>query len=190
MTLQAQVENEFKVRFGAPPGAVVRAPGRVNLIGEHTDYNQGYVLPIAIDRAIWIALRRRDARVVLHSPDFAGPAEFHLDSLERAGDWTDYVRGMAWALQKLGLQLEGWDGVLASDIPIASGLSSSAAIELATARAFWVVSGWQWDGVEMAKAGKTMENEFLGLQSGIMDQLFNGPGSIYPEICTGWLDIA
>ena len=158
------VTKEFGKRWGEEPQFIVRAPGRVNLIGEHTDYNLGFALPMAIDRSIWIALRpRQDRRVVLHSLDFPEPAAFSLDDLTHGKDWTDYVHGMAWALQETAVSLQGWEGVLASDIPLGSGLSSSAALELALARAFWAVSPWQWDGLEVAQIAKKLENEWMVL---------------------------
>ena len=114
------------------------APGRVNLLGEHTDYNDGFVLPLAIDRAVWIALEPRDdRRVSVYSVDYDQLAEFSLDGLrqEQAG-WIEYLKGTAWSLQEAGFRLTGWQGVLAGDVPLGAGLSSSAALEMATARAF------------------------------------------------------
>jgi galactokinase len=171
------LSKELRARFAQPPAFVVRAPGRVNLIGEHTDYNEGFVLPMAIDRAIWIALRpRADRRVSLASLDFPVPAQFSLDQVTHEEGWQDYVRGMAWALQDTGLNLQGWEGVLASDIPVGAGLSSSAAIELAVARAFWACSRWPWNPVEIARCGQRVENEWLGLKTGIMDQMISASG--------------
>ena len=119
----------------------MRAPGRVNLIGEHTDYNDGFVLPMAIDRAVWIAARPRDdRRVVVHSVDFEETAEFSLDGLkhEDAG-WVEYLKGTASILQQSDKPLTGWEGVLMGDVPLGAGLSSSAALEMATARVFAAV---------------------------------------------------
>jgi galactokinase len=171
------VTNAFSKRFGRQPKFVVQAPGRVNIIGEHTDYNNGFVLPMAIDRGIWIALNPRDdRRVELHSLDFSTPASFSLDHITPGEGWTNYLHGIAWILKRLGFPLSGWEGVLASNIPIASGLSSSAALELAAARAFWSASPWDWNSVQMAKAAQAMENEWLGLKSGIMDQMISAAG--------------
>ena len=120
----------------------MRAPGRVNLIGEHTDYNDGFVLPMAIDRAVWIALpaARRSTGSAAYSLDFDQRSAFSLDELRTAGrGWAEYVKGVAWALQEAGYALAGWEGVIAGDVPIGAGLSSSAALELATARAFAAV---------------------------------------------------
>ena len=177
MNMQEITTNAFFEKFGAPPTHIVRAPGRVNLIGEHTDYNLGFSLPMAIDRAMWIALRpRKDNKVVLHSLDFPQPTAFSLEDIPHDESWTNYVQGMAWALQDSGFPLLGWEGVLGSDIPIASGLSSSAAIELVVARAFWVLTRWPWDDVEMAKVAQKQENEWLGLKSGILDQMISAIG--------------
>src|SRR5512137_94105 len=146
MSLQQRVTEEFTRRYGSPPSAIVRAPGRVNLIGEHTDYNDGFVLPMAIDRAIWIALRPRpDRLVVAHSLDFNETAEFDLDRLEKQSGWIEYLKGVAWSLQDAGYTLRGFEAVISGDVPIAAGLSSSAAWELAAARAFCVTSGFAWD---------------------------------------------
>ncbi|MEA3351246.1 MAG: galactokinase family protein, partial [Chloroflexota bacterium] len=152
MPLQKIVSAEFHKRFAAPPQSIVRAPGRVNLIGEHTDYNDGFVLPMAIDRAVWIALRRRDdRRVRVHSLDIPNPAVFSLGAIAHGESWDEYVRGVAWSLQEADFQLEGWEGVMSSDVPIGAGLSSSAALEMAIATAFSVVSGWQFDPGQMAR---------------------------------------
>jgi galactokinase len=171
------VIQEYQKRYQKPPDYLVRSPGRVNLIGEHTDYNNGWVLPMAIDRSIWVALSSRtDDRVMVHSLDFPSPADITLSKIVHEKGWTDYIRGMAWALQDAGFDLRGWQGVLASDIPIASGLSSSAALELAAARSFWAISRWKWEGAEMARTARKMENEWLGLKSGIMDQMISASG--------------
>ncbi len=178
MSLQAYITQAFQRRFGQPPAFVVRAPGRVNLIGEHTDYNDGFVLPMAIDRAVWIALRPRpDSRVLVHSLDLDRSAQFSLLGLhyEDAG-WVEYVKGVALALQQAGYPLTGWEGVLAGDVPRGAGLSSSAAVELATARAFQVVSGFPWDPPLMARLGQKAENQWVGMNCGIMDQMISAAG--------------
>jgi galactokinase len=178
-SLQQKVANEFKLRFAAAPRFVVRAPGRVNLIGEHTDYNDGFVLPMAIDRAVWIALRPRDdARVVIHSLDFHETTEFALDGEMSRIDsaWGKYLQGVAWALRGAGHTLRGWDGLVIGDVPIGAGLSSSAATELAAARAFAAVSDLDWDAGTMAKLCQKAENQWVGVNSGIMDQMISAAG--------------
>jgi len=170
--LHNQVNKSFAEYFHEEPSLLVRAPGRVNLIGGHTDYNDGFVLPMAIDRAVWIALRSRpDRQVVVHSTDFEETDEFSLDDLQRGQGWLEYLKGMAQALQQAGYTLRGWEGVMAGDVPIGAGLSSSAATEMAVARAFMAVSGFDWDPVRMAAAGQRCENEWIGVNSGIMDQM-------------------
>lgn len=177
MTLQTRVAQEFERRFGLPPHAIVRAPGRVNLIGEHTDYNDGFVLPLAIDRAIWIALRPRDdGRVRVHSLDFDQTIEFALDDLHKGTGWAEYLKGVAWALQQTDRPVRAFEGVVAGDVPIGAGLSSSAAWELAAARAFSVVSGFAWEAAQMALLGQRAENQWVGVNCGIMDQMISAAG--------------
>ena len=173
-----RIADEFLKRFDRPPDWIVRAPGRVNLIGEHTDYNDGFVLPLAIDRAVWIALRRRDdRRVVVHSVDYDKTAEFLLDALSReAATWIEYLKGVAWSLQDAGCALVGWEGVLVGDVPLGAGLSSSAALEMATARAFAAASDLLWNPTAMAKLGQQAENRWVGVNCGIMDQLISSAG--------------
>jgi galactokinase len=172
-----RIVAEFAACYGEGPRFVVRAPGRVNLIGEHTDYNEGFVLPMAIDRAVWIALRPRgDRRVKLHSLEFSDPLEFVLDEIRPGEGWGEYARGVAWALQEAGFTLQGWEGVVAGNVPVGAGLSSSAALELALCRAFGCVSPWQWEGTAMAKLAQRAEGEWVGVRSGIMDQLIAAEG--------------
>ena len=166
------LQRSFESHFNAKPQWVVRAPGRVNLIGEHTDYNDGYVLPMAIDRAIWIALRpREDDRIHIHSLDLGQDSVFRLGHLEKGEGWGEYPKGVAWALQEAGYSLRGWDGVITGDVPRGAGLSSSAAVELATARAFACASGFDWDAKLMARLSQKAENQWVGVNCGIMDQM-------------------
>ncbi len=176
---RARVIAEFVRRFGVPPSLVARAPGRVNLIGDHTDYNDGFVLPMAIDRAVWIALQASgDSRVTVHSLDFDDEAEIELGGdAARGSGWQEYVRGVAWAMRDdtRGGQC-GWTGVVAGDVPLGAGLSSSAALELATARAFAAVCDLPWDPAAMARLAQRAENEWVGVNCGIMDQLISAAG--------------
>jgi galactokinase len=177
MELKQRVSEAFKERFGGRPAFVVRAPGRVNLIGEHTVYNVGFCLPMAIDRATWIALRPRDGEVGVQALDMDDALTFALDAIPReVAHWGRYVTGVAWALQENGYAPAGWEGVLSGDVPIGSGLSSSAALELAVARAFAAVSGFAWEPTRMAQIAQQTENHWLGLKSGIMDQLISANG--------------
>jgi galactokinase len=183
MALQQKVIRTFNDRYKEAPTLLVRAPGRVNLIGEHTDYNDGFVFPMAIDRAAWIALRpRSDGKVVAASLEFNETKEFELASLEAAfgtpkqDGWLEYLKGTAWALQDAGHKLQGWEGVVAGDVPIGAGLSSSAALEIATARAFAAVSQLDWKPGPMALLGQKAENKWVGVNCGIMDQLISAAG--------------
>jgi galactokinase len=177
MNLIDVVKDVFRKQFTAEPAFVVRAPGRVNLIGEHTDYNDGFVMPMAIDRAVFIALRPRDDKKVrLYSIDFEIWGEFALDNLQKDSGWLEYFKGVAWALQSAGFALNGFEGVMTSDVPRAAGLSSSAAIELATARAFHSVSTFDWNAKQMALLGQKAENKWVGVNCGIMDQLISAVG--------------
>ncbi len=172
MELLSRVRAAFQTYCNGKPAAVVRAPGRVNLIGEHTDYNEGFVLPMAIERAVWIALRpRADRRVRLLSLDFGGEAVFSLDALRRGAGWEAYIQGVAHALQQAGYRLRGWEGVIAGDVPPGAGLSSSAAVEMAAARAFALASEVEWEAPRMALLCQKAENEWVGVRSGIMDQM-------------------
>jgi galactokinase len=193
-TLRDRVNDEFRRTFAAEPEACVRAPGRVNLIGEHTDYNDGFVLPMAIDRAVWIAFRKRnDRRVVAHSLDFPRAATFDVDTVATSagkpkgtvGDhsWVEYLKGVAWALEESGRPVRGWEGVLAGDVPIGAGLSSSAALEMAAARVFAQVSGIPWDPVSMARLGQRAENAWVGVNCGIMDQMISAAGQAGHAVC-------
>lgn len=178
MDILQTVTDAFEAKFGEIPTHIVRAPGRVNLIGEHTDYNDGFVLPMAIDRAMWIALRpTNDNTVHITSLDFENPVDFNLENFSKeAGTPADYVKGVAWALQQAGYSLKGWEGVMKGNVPIGAGLSSSAALELATARAFALVSDIEWNPAKMALLSQKAENQWVGVNSGIMDQMISAAG--------------
>lgn len=172
MKMQHKVDQAFKSEFGTQPSFCVRAPGRVNLIGEHTDYNDGFVLPMAIDRHVWIALRPRPDRLVrIHSLQYDQAVEFSLDDLQKGEGWGEYPKGIAWAMQKEGLKLNGWEGVLTGDVPRGSGLASSAAVEMAAVLAFTAVPDLVLAPTKMARLGQKAENQWIGVNSGIMDQM-------------------
>ncbi|MFN8528302.1 MAG: galactokinase [Anaerolineae bacterium] len=178
MSLETTVRTAFVEQFGSEPTAVIRAPGRVNLIGEHTDYNDGFVMPMAIDRAVWIALRpRQDPYMVVYSIDYRELAEVSLlEMVKGSPSWSEYMKGVAWAMQEADYSLKGWEGVVTGDVPRGAGLSSSAAIELATARAFALVSDLAWEPAKMALLGQKAENQWLGVKTGIMDQMISACG--------------
>lgn len=177
MTTGNETVEAFRERFGSSPDILIRSPGRVNLIGEHTDYNDGFVLPLAIERALWIALRpRSDDTVRIWSALGDQWADFSLSSLSPGGGWVSYVQGVANELITAGKEPGGWEGTIVSDIPTGAGLSSSAALELGSARAFSAVSGFVWDPVEMAVISQRAENDWVGMNCGIMDQLICAAG--------------
>ena len=157
---------------------VVRAPGRVNLIGEHTDYNEGFVLPAAIDLEIRIAyLPTADRRVELTRLDTGERQGFDLDRPRtKNGSWLDYVAGTAWALTEAGLPLTGLRGVVASTLPPNAGLSSSAAIELASAWAMLDDGAAAVDRFELARRCQRAENGYVGVMGGLMDQFAESCG--------------
>jgi galactokinase len=167
------ITTEFVKRFQQRPTAWVRAPGRVDLMGSHTDYNQGYVMTMAINRDTWLAARpRADRKVVIYSLNLADGGEFGLDHLSHdiTTPWTNYVRGVAQVFQTAGYATAGFDGLIHSTIPFGAGLSSSAAIEVAVAFMFKALSGWEIDPVQLALLCQRAENQFVGVNSGILDQ--------------------
>lgn len=180
-----RIVQAHQTAYRRSPTHIVRAPGRVNLIGDHTDYNDGFVLPMAIDRWVWIALSPRDDRQVhLHSLDIGAMTAFDLDRLARPRKgWSAYAEGVGWALLRSGLMLTGWQGVLCSDVPMGAGLSSSAALEMAVARAFCAAGELPWDAKAMALAGQRAENAWVGMNCGIMDQLISAAGEAGHALC-------
>jgi galactokinase len=162
----------FTQRYGRRP-RIFHAPGRVNLIGEHTDYNEGFVLPMAIDRGTAVAIDARPDRLLcVRSLDLNRTAWLNLDSLGsgRNGTWSDYVEGVASALADHGIRLSGADIALKSDVSIGGGLSSSAALEIAFGTAILSISGAFLEKRSLASAGKTAEHLHVGIKCGIMDQ--------------------
>lgn len=176
---KSDIRETFAEVFGGEPATVVRAPGRVNLIGEHTDYNDGYVLPVAIDRSVLVAAApRNDRRVVIHAPDFGEDAQFSLDDIEydQVNTWSNYQRGVAYFLEERGIKLPGLNAVVVGDVPIGSGLSSSAAVEVSMAYTWQVLASFELSRVELALLCQRAENEFVGMNCGIMDQFVSALG--------------
>jgi galactokinase len=179
ISLHDRVVRAFRARFLREPDIVVRAPGRVNLIGEHTDYNDGFVLPMAVDRAAWVAAGTHQARTaVLRALDMRNDeVVFPVDQVPPSGGgWSDYPRALIWRFLEEDLKPFGLDAVLSSDVPVGAGMSSSAALELAFAYAWSVVSGFGLDPDELALLAQRSENEYVGVRCGIMDQMISACG--------------
>jgi galactokinase len=158
---------------------IFRAPGRVNLIGEHTDYNDGFVMPAAVAFSTYVAIAARpDRKLFIHSEEFPGNFEFDLDHLpqQRTGAWCDYVLGVASEFQKLGHELRGANLLIHGEVPIGAGLSSSAAVEVASALALMSTSETRLPLPELAKLCQRAENSFVGARVGIMDQFVSCMG--------------
>jgi galactokinase len=163
----------FQQKFLAPCQVLAAAPGRVNLIGEHTDYSGGFVLPMALDKEVHVAVRRReDRRLRLYSAGHGQELDLDLDALafRPENSWGNYIAGTLWALREAGHPIYGMDLLVKGDLPQGAGLSSSAALELAVARAACALGGWAWDAPAMALLAQKAENKFVGVNCGIMDQ--------------------
>jgi galactokinase len=168
----------FKKRFGSFP-RIFRAPGRVNLIGEHTDYNDGYVMPAAVGFSTYVGISpRSDRKLIIHSEEFPGNFEFDLDALpeKRIGAWCDYVLGVASVLLQQGNRLVGANLLVHGEIPIGAGLSSSAALEVSSALALLSLNETHLPMPEVAKLCQQAENSFVGGRVGIMDQFVSCMG--------------
>lgn len=178
MTALQRARSRFVGQFGAPATYGARAPGRLNLIGDHTDYADGFVLPMAIDRDVVVVFRpRADGMVVVVSEAFPTPVRCPVhEAGQRLHGWGAYVQGVVGALRDAGHELVGVDAVVASDVPVGAGLSSSAALELAVARALTWAAGSAWDGREIARLCQRAENDWVGVSSGVMDQLIGALG--------------
>jgi galactokinase len=173
-----EIAQQFERTFGTTP-TVFRAPGRVNLIGEHTDYNEGFVLPAAIGFYTQVAIAPRpDAKLIIRSQEFAGDFEFDVENLpsKRVGVWCDYVLGVAVMLHQRGLLTEGANLLVQGDVPVGAGLSSSAAVEVASTLALLSLSGSQLPMPDVAKLCQQAENTFVGARVGIMDQFVSCMG--------------
>ena len=171
----AGMTARFRELFEAEPQLWARAPGRVDLMGSHTDYNLGFVLTMPIDRDTWIAARPREDRIVrVHSMNLDASHEFRLDGAAikpvSPSDWRNYVRGVAAILRHEGLSLTGCDAIIHSTVPLEAGLSSSAALECALATAWSGLGGWDLAPERKALLCQKAENEFVGVKCGILDQ--------------------
>lgn len=175
-----ELGQRFAEIYGDTDGlSMACAPGRVNLLGDHTDYNDGFVLPITIDRAVYFALRRRaDTAVRLHSLNFEEEIRYALAERPEVspGEWASYVTGAVEELRQRGLVSAGFEGVIYGDVPLGGGLSSSAALEVATVVALQALFGFDLDGVEAARLCQQVEHRYAGVQCGIMDQFASRMG--------------
>ncbi|PWH15104.1 MAG: galactokinase [Anaerolineae bacterium] len=185
MNLAETVNAVFQQKFGYPPLHIARAPGRVNLLGEHVDYNDGFVLPAAIDRATYLAFApAHTEQTTVWAADFAQGAVFTPQTLAAKTqpdgsplpDWARYPAGVMWALRQAGLETPALHAVFASNVPRGSGLSSSASVEMAFGVAWQQLGGWQVTPMELAKLGQRAENQYVGVNCGIMDQFASACG--------------
>ncbi len=166
----------FQQHYGRAHSICVQAPGRVNLIGEHTDYNDGFVFPAAIDRYVTVlASPRVDQLIRAYSVDFGQTTDFSLNDIKPSEDcpWSNFVRGVVAQYRKRGFELPGADLAISGDVPIGAGLSSSAAIEVAVAETFRVLGDLEIDRTQMALMSQAAEHEFVGVKCGIMDQFIS-----------------
>jgi len=178
---EVTLRNQFEEHFGTAPATIVKAPGRVNLIGEHTDYNDGFVLPVAINYHTYIALSPRDDRQLhVTAKDFDSElAIIDLDQpmqKDHAIEWSNYVRGVVQEMLKNGFKLAGGNLLISGNVPAGAGLSSSASLEMALVRALTELSSESIDPTQAALIGQAAENNFVGCNCGIMDQLISARG--------------
>ncbi len=175
----------FGKKFHHDPEMIVQAPGRVNLLGEHVDYNDGIVLPAAINRSVFIASSPQENDcVTLYAIDLDDSTSFHLSDLERKTDitgnslpnWALYPAGVAWALKNAGLSVSGVKAIITSNIPIGAGLSSSAALEVAFGTLWQAIEKWDLDSLSLARICQKAENDYVGLSCGLMDQFASACG--------------
>ncbi len=177
MTSAEMAASLFLDLVDREPEFVVRSPGRVNLIGDHTDYNDGFAMPLAIDRDVSIALAAStDGWTRVYSEASREWNKFHTLTPHSRHGWPAYVQGVAHELSRTGNGIAGWTGTIASSVPTGAGLSSSAALELAVARAYTEVSGWMWNPLDMALLAQRAENSWVGMRCGLLDQVTSAFG--------------
>jgi len=179
-TQSSHLASAHRNHFGREPFALFRAPGRVNLIGEHTDYAEGFVFPAAINLGTTVAISpREDGRIVLYSQNFETEAAFEASSLPSrgSGQWHDYPLGVYTVLHQMGIRVPAFSITIAGNVPLGAGLSSSASIEVACALAMLHLTGKRLSGPEIARLSQKAENEFVGAPCGIMDQFVSACGA-------------
>ncbi|MBI5930934.1 MAG: galactokinase [Chloroflexi bacterium] len=174
------VTAAFESAFGPTPTYLTHAPGRVNLIGEHTDYNDGFVLPMAIGRGVWVAAHpRTDDQFRVHSVDYSDTISFSRDQLQDSTlpHWTSHVRGVWYLLAQQGMTLPTADIAIAGNVPIGAGLSSSAAIEISMIELGLALANQHMTQAQKALLGVEVEHKFMGMPSGVMDQMTSAASS-------------
>ncbi|MCU0487787.1 MAG: hypothetical protein MUE67_02405, partial [Anaerolineales bacterium] len=173
--MQNSLQTAFRDHFNSEPELWAQSPGRVNLLGEHVDYNAGPVLPAAIDRQVdWLASTNSERIVHLAAMDIQQSVQFHLDQLEQKTDlegrplpgWALYPAGVAWALQEAGFSVRGLNATYSSNVPIGAGLSSSAAVEVGFGALWQTIEGWELDRLSLARVCQRAENEYAGVACG------------------------
>ncbi len=174
----ADLAQRFEKHFGRPAEILARAPGRLEILGNHTDYNQGTVLSVAIDRHAFIACAKnpeaQDGMVCrLYDVKGSSAREFRLDALDhkRDRDWANYIKGIVCEFNALGYAVPAFDMLVSGDVPLSAGMSSSAALEMAVVKALDVLCGTELDWLAMAKIGQGSENNYVGANTGLMDQI-------------------
>lgn len=173
------LKSKFQELFNAKSQTMTKGPGRIDLMGIHTDYNDGFVLPVAISFEVLAAGRLRDDNIVrAYSSNLESMVEFSLDDIkfDKSDTWSNYLRGVLIYLKEAGVELRGADVALEGNVPVASGLSSSAAIEMAVGTLFQAMLGFEMSGTDMALVGQRAENRFVGVNTGIMDQFISRLG--------------
>ncbi len=185
MSIIDQISEIYQEKFGHTPAHIARAPGRVNLLGEHVDYNDGFVLPAAIDRATYVAFSPTNApHSTLVAVDFDQQASFSAETISTKTqtdssplpEWSLYPAGVMWSLMEENLAVPSMNAVFASDIPRGSGLSSSASVEMAYMIVWQTLGGWTLPSMRRALLGQKAENEYVGVNCGIMDQFASACG--------------
>ena len=185
MNIIDQITTRYQETFGHTPAHIARAPGRVNLLGEHVDYNDGFVLPAAIDRATYVAFSPTNApHTTLVAADFNQRASFSAETISAKTqpdasplpEWAHYPAGVMWSLMEEGVSTPAMNAVFASDVPRGSGLSSSASVELAFIIAWQALGGWTLPAMKRALLGQKAENKYVGVNCGIMDQFASACG--------------
>ncbi len=178
--MKSSLTAQFAKRFGRNPEVLSRAPGRLEILGNHTDYNEGFVLSAAVGQATSVALAKAPGKVcTLHNPSIGADVSFDLDKIDTPvkGDWTNYIKGVLVELKRRKIQFGAFDAAVSSDVPLSAGMSSSAALEIAFCYALKSVYGIELSKPDWARVGQAVENKYLGLKSGLLDQF----SSIYGQ---------